>query len=56
MSVKPTETRESLTRQADHARRLADCVAGDPAADRLRTYADELDAQAATVAGDNKNC
>jgi len=56
MPVKPSDTREALTRQAEHARWLADCVAGDEAADRLRTYAKELDAQAAaTMDGDDNS-
>jgi hypothetical protein len=37
-------------RKAEHARWLADLLPGDPAAERLRTYAAELDAQAAAAA------
>jgi nucleotide-binding universal stress UspA family protein len=56
MSTKPAETHETLTRKAEHARWLADCVAGDEAADRLRMYADELDAQATAIGGRGKTC
>lgn len=45
----PAESPETLRKQAEHARWLADCVAGDIAADRLRDYAAELDARAAAV-------
>jgi hypothetical protein len=55
MSAKPTEAHESLIRRAQRVRMLADLLAGDPAAERLRTYADELDAQAAAADSDNKN-
>jgi hypothetical protein len=43
----PAHTPESLKRQAERARRLADTVPWDEAADRLRAYAEELEAMAA---------
>jgi hypothetical protein len=43
-----------LMPKAEHARRLADLLSGDPAAERLHKYADDLDALAATM-DDDKN-
>jgi hypothetical protein len=44
---------ETLTEKAEHARRLAALLLPrDPSAERLRAYADELDAEAAVRAGD----
>lgn len=54
MPGKAAETRETLMRRAKHARRLADTVLDEPAAERLRSYADELDAQAAAMDGGNE--
>jgi hypothetical protein len=44
---------ETFTQRAEHARRLADLLPrSDPAAERLRAYADELGAEAAAREGD----
>jgi hypothetical protein len=47
--AKPAETRETLAQKAEHTRRRADLLPDDAAAERLRAYADELDAQAAAL-------
>ena len=49
MPNKPAETRESVKREAEHARRLAKQFPGDDAADRLRAYADELETRASRM-------
>ena len=49
MPNRPAETRESLKREAEHARWLANQLAGDEAADRLRDYARELEIRAARM-------
>ena len=45
----PTDTPAGLRQQAAHARALAQLVPGDEAAERLKEYASELEARAATL-------
>lgn len=55
MPVWPPDSREGLKPRADHARRLADHVAGDEAAEWLLDYAALLDEQAASMDGSKTN-
>ena len=48
-SPRCTDTPAALRERAAHARRLALGLAGDPAAERLNNFADELEERAAAL-------